>query len=127
MQTEDKTTELALSARVERLSESIERLNARIARLATALDVSLEKDSDVERALQCDAAVVQGGGRQRRMQEELRGLLVLRYGVTTRYTQKLGPEVTRDLFIYAEEKLQREGFRPGADGIDLRALEASAS
>ncbi|MDR2324887.1 MAG: hypothetical protein LBE51_05695 [Acidovorax sp.] len=126
MQTEDKTTELALSARVERLSESIERLNARIARLATALDVSLEKESDIERALQCDAAV-QGGGRQRRMQEELRGLLVLRYGVTTRYTQKLGAEVTRDLLIYAEEKLQREGFRPGADGIDLRALEATAS
>ena len=126
MQIEDKTTELALNARVERLSESIERLNARIARLATALDVSLEKDSDIERALQCDSAAA-AGGRQRRMQEELRGLLVLRYGVTTRYTQKLGPEVTRDLFIYAEEKLQREGFRPGADGIDLRALEANAS
>ncbi|MDR0214880.1 MAG: hypothetical protein LBJ15_12835 [Comamonas sp.] len=126
MQTEDKTTELALSARVERLSESIERLNARIARLATALDVSLEKESDIERALQCDGAVA-AGGRQRRMQEELRGLLVLRYGVTMRYTQKLGAEVTRDLLIYAEEKLQREGFRPGADGIDLRALEANAS
>jgi hypothetical protein len=61
------------------------------------------------------------------MREELRGLLVLRYGVTTRFTQKLGAEVTRDLFICAEEKLLREGFRPGADGIDLRALEAEAA
>lgn len=123
MQTEKNTMEQALGARVERLSESIERLNARIARLAVALNVSLDKESDIERALQCDAGPV-ASGRQRRMQEELRGLLVLRYGMATSYTQKLGAEVTRDLFIYAEEKLQREGFRPGADGIDLRALES---
>lgn len=126
MQTENTTTELALQEHVERLSASIERLNARIARLATALDVSLDKDSEVERVLQRDTNAP-GDTRQHRMREELRGLLVLRYGVTTRFTQKLGAEVTRDLFIYAEEKLLREGFRPGADGIDLRALEAEAA
>lgn len=126
MQTENTTTELALQEHVERLSASIERLNARIARLATALDVSLDKDSEVERVLQRETSAP-GDTRQHRMREELRGLLVLRYGVTTRYTQKLGAEVTRDLFIYAEEKLLREGFRPGADGIDLRALEAEAA
>lgn len=126
MQTENTTTELALQEHVERLSASIERLNARIARLATALDVSLDKDSEVERVLQRDTSAP-GDTRQHRMREELRGLLVLRYGVTTRFTQKLGAEVTRDLFIYAEEKLLREGFRPGADGIDLRALEAEAA
>lgn len=126
MQTENTTTELALQEHVERLSASIERLNARIARLATALDVSLDKDSEVERVLQRDTSAP-GDARQYRMREELRGLLVLRYGVTTRFTQKLGAEVTRDLFIYAEEKLLREGFRPGADGIDLRALEAEAA
>jgi len=126
MQTENTTTELALQEHVERLSASIERLNARIARLATALDVSLDKDSEVERVLQRDTSAP-GDARQHRMREELRGLLVLRYGVTTRFTQKLGAEVTRDLFIYAEEKLLREGFRPGADGIDLRALEAEAA
>ncbi|MBV7420727.1 MULTISPECIES: hypothetical protein [Comamonas] len=126
MQTENTTTELALQEHVERLSASIERLNARIARLATALDVSLDKDSEVERVLQRETSAP-GDTRQHRMREELRGLLVLRYGVTTRFTQKLGAEVTRDLFIYAEEKLLREGFRPGADGIDLRALEAEAA
>lgn len=126
MQTEQTTTERALQEYAQRLSTSIERLNARIARLAAALDVQLDKDSDIERALQRDAAVA-GQGRERRMREELRGLLVLRYSVTTRYTQKLGAEVTRDLFICAEEKLLREGFRPGADGIDLRALEAEAA
>jgi len=126
MQTENTTTELALQEHVERLSASIERLNARIARLATALDVSLNKDSEVERVLQRGTSAP-GDARQHRMREELRGLLVLRYGVTTRFTQKLGAEVTRDLFIYAEEKLLREGFRPGADGIDLRALEAEAA
>ena len=126
MQTEKTTTERALQEYAQRLSTSIERLNARIARLASALDVQLEKDGDVERALQRDAAGT-GHGRERRMREELRGLLVLRYRVTTRYTQKLGAEVTRDLFICAEEKLLREGFRPGADGIDLRALEAESA
>ncbi|MBP7352087.1 MAG: hypothetical protein KA964_03615 [Comamonas sp.] len=126
MQTENTTTELALQEHVERLSASIERLNARIARLATALDVSLDKDSEVERVLQRDTNAP-SDARQHRMREELRGLLVLRYRVTTRYTQKLGAEVTRDLFICAEEKLLREGFRPGADGIDLRALEAEAA
>ena len=126
MQTEKTTTERALLEYAQRLSTSIERLNARIARLASALDVQLEKDGDVERALQRDAAAV-GQGRERRMREELRGLLVLRYSLTTRYTQKLGAEVTRDLFICAEEKLLREGFRPGADGIDLRALEAESA
>ena len=126
MQTENTTTELALQEHVERLSASIERLNARIARLATALDVSLDKDSEVERVLQRETSAP-GDTRQHRMREELRGLLVLRYGVTTRFTQKLGAEVTRDLFIYAEEKLLREGFHPGADGIDLRALEAEAA
>ena len=127
MQTEiNTTTEQALNEHVQRLSESVERLNARIARLATALDVSLAKDSDIEHALQCDARQ-DGGQRERRMHAELRGLLVLRYGVTTRYSREIGADVTRDLLIYAEEKLQREGFRPGADGIDLRALEASES
>lgn len=125
MQTENTTTEQALQEHVQRLSASIERLNARIARLAVALDVSLDKDSEVERVLQREVNAT-GDARHHRMREELRGLLVLRYGVATRYTQKLGAEVTRDLFIYAEEKLQREGFRPGADGIDLRALEAEA-
>lgn len=127
MQTENQTTtEQALGAHVQRLSESVERLNARIARLAVALDVSLEKDIDIEHALQ-RSTQTNATPRERRMREELRGLLVLRYGVAMRYTQKLGAEVTRDIFIYAEEKLQREGFRPGADGIDLRALEAETA
>lgn len=126
MQTENTTTEQALNEHVQRLSESIERLNARIARLAVALDVPLEKDIDIDHALQ-RSTQTNSTPRERRMREELRGLLVLRYGVATRYTQKLGAGVTRDLFIYAEEKLQREGFRPGADGIDLRALEAESA
>ena len=126
MQTENTTTEQALNEHVQRLSESIERLNARIARLAVALDVSLAKDSDIDHALQRDLAS-SSAPRERRMREELRGLLVLRYGVTTRYTREMGASVTRDLLIYAEEKLQREGFRPGADGVDLRALEAEAT
>lgn len=123
MQTESTTTEQALNAHVQRLSESIERLNARIARLASALNVALDQRSEVERMLQREQTA-SGSPRERRMREELRGLLVLRYGMTTSYTKKLGAGVTRDLFVYAEEKLQREGFRPGADGINLRELEA---
>ena len=115
-------TESAINAHVQRLSGSMAHLNARIARLASALNVTLEHDSDVERLLHREEHP-STDARERRMREELRGLLVLRYSVTKSYTEKLGADVTRDLLVYAEERLLRQGFDPGADGIDLQALE----
>jgi len=126
MQTETTTTEQALNEHVQRLSASIERLNARIARLGVALDVALDQSAEVERVLQREATP-SSDPRQRRLREELRGLLVLRYDMASSYSAELGARVARDLFVYAEEKLQREGFRPGADGIDLRQLEAASA
>lgn len=126
MQTEvTTTTEQALKQRVTRLSASLERLNARIARLAETLDIALDQHSQLEHALQREAST-HGDVRERRMREELRGLLVLRYSMTCTYTREFGATLTRELMVCAEEKLQREGFRAGADGIDLRALSAVA-
>lgn len=121
MQTEIEMTptEAAIQAHAKRLGRALKHLNARIARLATALHVPLEHDSEIERLLHREA-VPSLDPRQRRMREELRGLLVLRYSVTKSYTEKLGSDVTRDLMVYAEEKLLSEGFAPGANGIRLR-------
>ena len=122
MQTENTTTELALQERVQRLSESVERLNARIARLAVALDVALDKDSEVERVLQRETNAAGESPRQRRMREELRGLLVLRYGVARSYVDRVGVDATRHILVSAQEQLVREGFKPGADGANLKRL-----
>ena len=117
------TTQQALQEHVGRLSFSVEQINARIARIAQTLHVSLDKDSDIEHALQRSTSS-SGDARQRRLREELRGLLVLRYGMATSFSQKLGSSLTRELFAYAEENVQRSGFSDGADGMHLKDLEA---
>ena len=122
MQTENTTTELALQERVQRLSESVERLNARIARLAVALDVALDKDSEVERVLQRETNAAGESPRQRRMREELRGLLVLRYGVARSVVNRVGVDAARHIMESAQDQLVREGFKPGADGANLKRL-----
>jgi hypothetical protein len=123
------------------MESSIEALNVRIARLAIGLGVSLTSDADVaqvlrrqpalptllERRLAKDTppALPAGSGADRRKAhqwEELRGLLVLRYGVETRFVDLLGVGVTRQLLVDAEAHMVRDGFRPGADGMDLDRL-----
>lgn len=114
-------------------------LNARIARLAIALHVPLQSDDDVVAAMQSlnDCAqdpVLQAvaedyspehigeHGAQRRLsglRAELRGLLVMRYGVEQRCVEQLGVQATHQIMADAEAQLQREGFRPGADGVNL--------
>ena len=123
MPMDSRPTEQAMQLRVQRLSASLEGLNARIARLAAALGVALDQDSGIGHALQRASAPAGEGLRQRRMREELRGLLVLRYRMAIRCSHRLGAPITRALFACAEEQLRRTGFAPGADGIDLRALD----
>lgn len=113
-------------------------LNARIARLAIALHVPLQSDDDVVAAMQSlndtrqdplaqqshDASSHHMGeyGEQRRtsaLRAELRGLLVLRYGVEQRCVEQFGVQATHQIMADAEAQLQREGFRPGADGVHL--------
>jgi len=117
-------------------------LNARIARLAIGLGVSLEKEAEVARVMHQknpasslahgphtsqDSAVTShlSSNPDRRMaqkMEELRGLLVLRYDVESQFIADVGVEVTRKILTDSEEKLTREGFKPGADGMDLNRL-----
>lgn len=121
---------------VERLSASMEGINARIARLASALNVPLSDqqavnalmaapphemvDSERRRARMDLAQVsVSSECRQAHQHEELRGLLVLRYRMETTSLDDNGLVVTREAMVLAEEHLIRQGFEPGADGVGL--------
>jgi hypothetical protein len=121
---------------LERNETLLHDLNARIARLAIALGVSLHSEqeiTDVIHELQAPAVSLErrgnserrmgerSGGAERRvsyLRAELRGLLVLRYGAQTRLVAELGVTVTRSIIQNAEAQLDRDGFAPGADGVD---------
>lgn len=138
MPTESERTEEALAAHLQRMSGSIEQLSARIARLASALDVDLQNESELNRVLNMDGggapaherraaanSALPAGSPERRkshLREELRGLLVLRYGVTRRFVDRVGVDATRHILVNAQDQLEREGFKPGAAGADLRRL-----
>ena len=138
MPTESARTEEALAAHLQRMSGSIEQLSARIARLASALDVDLQNESELDRVLNMDGggapaherraaanSALPAGSPERRkshLREELRGLLVLRYGVTRRFVDRVGVDATRHILVNAQDQLEREGFKPGAAGADLRRL-----
>ena len=121
---------------IERLSASMEGINARIARLASALNVPLNDPQAVNalmakpqveavinerRSAQSDLAHVSVSSehRQAHLHEELRGLLVLRYQMETASLDDNGLAVTREAMAQAEEHLIRQGFKPGADGVGL--------
>ena len=138
MPTESERTEEALAAHLQRMSGSIEQLSARIARLASALDVDLQNESELDRVLNMDGggapaherraaanSALPAGSPERRkshLREELRGLLVLRYGVTRRFVDRVGVDATRHILVNAQDQLEREGCKPGAAGADLRRL-----
>lgn len=120
----------------QRLEASMEALNIRIARLAIALDVSLNDRADVATLMDMPqarpVAVERRSGvsstprigvtsERRRVQqrEELRGLLVLRYHMETTSLNDNGYAVTHQILVEAEEHLVRQGFKPGADGLRL--------
>src|SRR5664279_310017 len=121
--------------RVYEMECCIEALNARIARLAIGLGVSLRNQADVallmalsqeavvtkERRLAPDRRRTPRPGPDRRRadrREELRGLLVLRYGVWQRYIEEVGVIATRQILFSSEVLMVRRGFEPGAAGID---------
>ena len=127
--------------RLRQMEASIESLNARIARLAIALGVSLANDNDVadlmsehqaptvlhERRVTSEHAEAAHAStspehRVAHQREELRGLLVMRYGVEKRYVDDTGVTVTRQIMVEAEQQLERRGFKPGVDGINLERL-----
>jgi hypothetical protein len=117
------------TSHLQRMEASFEELNARIARLAIALGVSLENENELARVMhqlqgQTESHSVQSTPERRHACNwtELRGLLVLRYGMEKRLVDEVGVTVTRQLLVEAEAHLVRLGFQPGADGLDLPRL-----
>jgi hypothetical protein len=52
----------------------------------------------------------------------LRGLVVLRYEMETRYAQEMGLTATRELFSVVSESMEREGFAPDQDDVAMKKL-----
>ena len=118
----------------ERLGASLEALNARIARLAIGLGISLDDRACMEKLMHQSATPVvherrvarqstyPAGSVERRtahQREELRGLLVIRYQMEASSVTDNGLEITRQIVHVAEEHLVQQGFKPGADGSGI--------
>lgn len=122
MRTEPANEHEANAEHLRRLVAQLEALGARIAFLAQALRLPLHTPAEAQAALQCDAAAAQG--REARMREELRGLLVLRYDVFVQLAadESIGAQAARDILLCANDRLLCKGFALGAPGMDLRPL-----
>lgn len=123
--------------KAQRMSASLEALNSRIARLAMALDLSLDSQAAqdalmtappepaIERRQAAAGSLVLQVSSERRVahkRNELRGLLVLRYHLEAISVNENGLALTRQVLIDAQAHLVRQGFKPGADGLDLDEL-----
>ena len=125
MQTDPPSGEEPQAKRLHRMVSSIEALNARIARLAIGLGVSIENDGDLAQLMsrhQTSAVPREHQSRLGNQWEELRGLLVLCYSVETRYVDQLGVMAARQILVEAEQHLLLQGFNLGDDGIDRNLL-----
>lgn len=128
----DTSEDDLLASQLRRMSSSVGEVSARIARLAKTLDVNLQNESELNRALSLDGgnraaatAALPSGSPERRkayLQQELRALLVMRYGIATRYVEEVGITATRHILVDAQDQLERDGFKPGASGTDLRRI-----
>ncbi len=110
-----------------RLEGRLEKLDERIAALSHLLDARLEQHGQLQQWLHQQPATPQSGPhqstRESRLRSELRGLLVLRYQIITRYCNELGAPLALQLVCYAEERLEAKGWAPGVDGLDVQALK----
>jgi hypothetical protein len=107
---------------LHRLEASFEALNARIARLAISLGLALDHEEHIHEILRSPQSVCFADPHRKRYWIELRGLLVLRYGMEKSAAEKVGVETLKQILIDAEEHLSIEGFKPGADGLWVHEL-----
>jgi hypothetical protein len=134
--------EEAVGAYLHRMQASLQELNSRIARLGIALGLSLDQAGVVERLIEQKlhpkppgaqpyngpdrrATRLPHSGPERRKNllfEELRGLLVLRYEMERNFADQIGPNATLDMMEHASSNMSRNGFLPGADGMNLKDL-----
>ena len=111
-----------LQGPLHRMEASFEALNARIARLAISLGVPLDHEEHIHDILKSPQATYFADPHHKRYWIELRGLLVLRYGMEKSAAEQVGVETLKQILIDAEEHLAIEGFKPGADGLFINAL-----
>lgn len=107
---------------LHRLEASFEALNARIARLAISLGVPLDHEDHIHEILRSPHSVYFADPQHKRYWIELRGLLVLRYGMEKNAAEQVGVETLKQILLDAEEHLAIEGFKPGADGLWVHEL-----
>lgn len=119
----------------EHLRQTLEGLNARIARLSIALRVPLQTDADIQEAIKNfnipAAPTERRQGTERRsparlastverrtnyQHSELRGLLVMRYESEIKLVQLLGASQSRSMIGSMAQALERQGFEAGAGG-----------
>lgn len=106
------------------LGTTCKALNERIARLALALGLSLDKAGDMAGVMH-HLPALSGLGHDRREDQtwsELRGLIVLRDELEKHCVDAIGPLATSDILLDIEQKMTQQGFKPGANGLDLRRL-----
>lgn len=121
-----------LSKDADRIENLLEKINARIARLAKIVGAKLDTEADFEQLLNHDTPFLQsraGGHEDHSLSEpehrqfhawtELRGLLVLRTRLTAHTISKHGLQVALQIATQAEENLSRDGFAHGAEGYDV--------
>ena len=97
-----------------RKGAALEGLNKRIARLAIALGLQLDTDVGLREAMEPLAAPTP---HQHAFQEELRGLLTLRYQMEKQLVDEVGGEAMHRMVSEVEQHMERIGFKHGVDGI----------
>lgn len=112
----------ALAHYVLRLEGTLESLDERIATLALALGAQLDQAGQLDQWLRHAPDGAPSPTRQGRQRCELRGLLVLRYRMISRYCNELGAPVALQLMRCAEDRMQARGWPRGADGLDVQAM-----
>ena len=120
----------AVQDHLRRIEQAVEQLNS-IVRLAIALGIDLSDKHSLEQVLKEPAAGIALESRsgdhlhnsqQRRIAmetAELRGLLVLRYGIEQRLSQEMGYSGLQEILQHVEKHMESEGFARGADGLDV--------
>jgi hypothetical protein len=130
--------DVALINSAERVENSLSEINTRIARLAMSLGACLDTEDDIARILKRQTPFLQAHSqyhvrnpfnhedeRLAHEWEELRGLLALRCELVAHSLKDLGLHMMREITSGIEAQLERDGFKPGADGFDMASHLAS--
>ena len=97
-----------------RKGAALEGLNKRIARLAIALGLELDTDVGLRDAME---TVAPPSPHAHAFQEELRGLLTLRFQMEKQLVDEVGAEAMQLLVSEVELHMESMGFKRGVDGI----------